>query len=397
MIILGFLPFVMVIGNSMFIPILPTIEMELGINSAQTGLLLTVFSIPAALIIPFTGFFANKFGRKKIILISLFLVGTGSILSAVSPFIGSTEASYALLIIGRVIQGLGAGGTAPLAMTLVGDLFTAGKRSKALGTIEVFNGLGKMLSPFFGIIAVMIVWHSAFWFYLLLVTVTFLGILTYVNTDKPTYPMSIKQYRNNVKAVLTKEHKWLLPVFFTGGVILFILFGLLVYLSYEAEMVYLVNGMTKGILFAVPLGVMTICSYFSGRYIGDDVGRVKIMVSSGLGLMLVVLIGGMLQHSFVMLVIMMTFFSAGAGFLLPCCNLFVTSNVSKEDRGSVVSLYGMVRFMGVALGPLIYSQWMYNEWWMFMYSFLLLIGAVIWLYVGWLALGDGDSLSTSPT
>ncbi|MBU9722458.1 MULTISPECIES: MFS transporter [Bacillaceae] len=385
MIVLGFLPFVMVIGNSMFIPILPSIEASMGLTPAEAGLLLTVFSVPAALIIPFISFLADNYGRKKVIMVSLFFVCLGSIISFVSVVIGGEGVSYIFLLIGRAIQGLGAGGTAPLAMAVIGDQFTGKNRSTALGTVEVFNGFGKMMSPFFGIVALMFFWHSAFLFYFLITFVTFLAIKTYILEERTTTNRTMKGYGQDVLQVVRREYSWLLPVFFTGGVILFILFGLLVYLSYEAERVYQVDGLGKGVLFVLPLGAMTIASYLSSQLIGGDNGRTRLVMGTGFGMMLLVLIFGMIEHSFFMLIAILTFFALGAGFILPCCNLFVTSSVSKSERGIVLGLYGMVRFLGVAFGPLVYSQWMMQEWWMFLYSSLLLIGVILWLYIGWLS------------
>ena len=44
---------------------------------------------------------------------------------------------------GRVLQGIGATGTAPIAMALSSDIFTSSDRSKSLGLLEASNGLGK--------------------------------------------------------------------------------------------------------------------------------------------------------------------------------------------------------------------------------------------------------------
>ncbi len=52
--------------------------------------------------------------------------------------------------------------------------------------------------------------------------------------------------------------------------------------------------------------------------------------------------------------------SIGTGFVLPCVNSFITGAVGKERRGFVTSLYGSVRFLGVAIGPPIFGRLM--EW-----------------------------------
>ncbi|EGK14318.1 major facilitator superfamily transporter YitG, partial [Desmospora sp. 8437] len=53
--ILSAVPVIMVLGNSMLIPVLPTIQSDLKISPLQVSLLITLFSIPAGIIIPLSG------------------------------------------------------------------------------------------------------------------------------------------------------------------------------------------------------------------------------------------------------------------------------------------------------------------------------------------------------
>ncbi|MGG3737832.1 MFS transporter [Aeribacillus pallidus] len=53
-----------------FIPVLSNIQQSLHLSYEETGLILSVFSIPAALIIPFLGFLSDRFTRKQVILSS---------------------------------------------------------------------------------------------------------------------------------------------------------------------------------------------------------------------------------------------------------------------------------------------------------------------------------------
>ncbi|HLR51611.1 MAG TPA: MFS transporter, partial [Candidatus Avamphibacillus sp.] len=50
--------------------------------------------------------------------------------------------------------------------------------------------------------------------------------------------------------------------------------------------------------------------------------------------------------------------SIGAGLTLPCVNSLITGSVGKERRGFVTSLYGSVRFIGVAIGPPVFARLM---------------------------------------
>lgn len=71
------IPLVMVLGNSMLIPVLPTMKNKMHLTSLQTSLLITAFSIAAGIVIPLAGYLSDRFGRKIVILFSLALYGVG--------------------------------------------------------------------------------------------------------------------------------------------------------------------------------------------------------------------------------------------------------------------------------------------------------------------------------
>ncbi|MCL4441058.1 MAG: MFS transporter, partial [Firmicutes bacterium] len=120
---LGTVPFIMVLGNSMLIPVLPQMQKELGISQFQTSLVISLFSVPAGLVIPFAGFLSDRIGRKKVIAPSLIIYGIGGLIAGIAALL--LQKAYWVIIAGRIIQGIGAAGTAPVAMALVGDIFTS--------------------------------------------------------------------------------------------------------------------------------------------------------------------------------------------------------------------------------------------------------------------------------
>lgn len=129
---LASIPFIMVLGNSMLIPILPQIKQELNITQFQVSLIITLFSFSAAIVIPFSGFLSDRFGRKKVIIPSLILFAIGGVVAGLALWFLKEQTAYWTMLAGRTIQGIGAAGTAPIAMALVGDIFKGGAQSKAL-------------------------------------------------------------------------------------------------------------------------------------------------------------------------------------------------------------------------------------------------------------------------
>ena len=74
-------PLILVLGNSMLIPILPKMKSELDISQFQVSLIITAFSVAAAVSIPFLGYLSDRFSRKTVIIPALFLYGSGGLLA----------------------------------------------------------------------------------------------------------------------------------------------------------------------------------------------------------------------------------------------------------------------------------------------------------------------------
>ncbi|MGG0382576.1 MFS transporter [Priestia filamentosa] len=377
-VMLGLLPFIMVLGNSSLIPILPEIQQNLNLNDTQTSFILSAFSLPAALAIPFVGILSDRYGRRKLIVLSLILVILGSLIAGVSEIVGS-QYSYSLLTVGRIIQGVGAAGTTPLAMALAGDLFSGDRRAKVLGILEVYNGIGKVIAPIIGAVIALIAWYALFFLFPLVAIIPLIGVARYVKEEKQKSTVSFSTYIKKLGKVLKREQRWLYPMFFLGGLCLFLLFGSLYYLSFLIEEKYGMDGFFKGTSFAIPLGAMTITSYWTGKRIKEDKILMGKLIIVGITFLISMFFVMVLFHSLSILMFCLTIALGGLGFLLPCINMLVTSSVRDEERGFIVSIYGMVRFIGVALGPIIFEVWMSDVETMFYYAFMLIVMASLWV------------------
>ncbi|MBN1906433.1 MAG: MFS transporter, partial [Deltaproteobacteria bacterium] len=98
------------------------------------------------------------YGRRTMLLISLFFFTTGSILASVSP-------TFVFNIIARVIIGLGLGALSALCFSVVGDLFTApAEKSKWTGLLNLSAGVAAIFGPVLvGIITDNLSWRYFFW------------------------------------------------------------------------------------------------------------------------------------------------------------------------------------------------------------------------------------------
>ncbi|MEW6276840.1 MAG: MFS transporter [Bacillota bacterium] len=348
---LSSVPFIMVLGNSLLIPVLPAIKNALHLTQFKVSLLITLFSIPAGLIIPLAGFLSDRYGRKQVIIPSLVLYGLGGVAAGLTA-IFIQQVTYPLILGGRILQGIGAAGTAPIAMALCGDLFTGKWRSQALGIIEAANGFGKVVSPVLGALLGLIAWYAAFLFFPLAVIPAAAGMWLLVREPRTTRTtQNIGQYLQSFAGVFEKRSVMLLTSFFGGMMALLLLFGVLFFLSEHLETVFHYNGIRKGAALAIPVLFMCATSYATGTLIKKKARLMKWLVVAGLALIAASLAAlGIRQQTFFFFVAI-SLAGVGTGLTLPCLNTIITSSTASARRGLVTSLYGSVRFFGVAFGP----------------------------------------------
>ncbi|WP_227934967.1 MFS transporter [Alkalihalobacillus deserti] len=379
---IGLLPVIMVLGNSMFIPLLPQIQMDMGLSTIESGWLLTSFSIPAAFLVPVGGFLSDRYGRKKIALIALPVIMSGCLISALAGLRTGSASLFQLMIVGRVFQGIGAGLVTPLAMAFITDIYHGEQRNRALGSIEVFNGMGKVISPIIGGIILAVSWSLSFVVLLGLSLFAFLGILLLIDTEvllRKTVEATNGK-RERIKTLFIAHWRWLLPVFSSGAIGMFLLFGYLFYYSYLLEAT-LLSPLWHGLLLAVPFFMLTLFSYGTARKLNGQEDHYKKAIITGLILMV---FGSTLMISLdhlILFISSLVLFSSGFGIMLPAANAALASIVPKRERGTIFSFYAMMRFMGVAFGPLCFGMWIQNiEQMVFTALFFISLNCVVVLY-----------------
>lgn len=351
------IPLILVLGNSMLIPVLPRMKSELDISQFQVSLVISAFSIAAAISIPVLGYLSDRFSRKAIIIPSLILYGIGGLLAGVAS--AWFDNSYTWILAGRIMQGMGAAGTAPIAMALTGDLFKGGEQSKVLGLVEASNGFGKVISPIIGSLLALLFWYAAFFAFPVFCLISVLFTIFFIKEKKSKKePPPVGKYIKGLASVFKTEGRWLFAAYLTGATCLFTLFGILFYISDILEKDYQIDGVLKGSILAIPLLVMTITSYITGSKIGKKMKLMKTLIILGLLLMTISFASLIFFKKLVPFFAVLAVSSIGTGLVLPCINSFITGSVPTDRRGFVTSLYGSVRFLGVAIGPPVFGSLM---------------------------------------
>jgi len=349
--VLATVPFIMVLGNSMLIPVLPAIQKALDLSLLQTA-----FSIPAGLTIPFAGVLSDQAGRKIVMAPALIIYGIGGILAGLAALVFKSEA-YPYILGARIIQGIGAGGTYQLAMALAGDLIQDQERAQVLGLLEAANGLGKVVSPLAGATIGLISWYMPFFVYGVLALPIALAIFFIAKEPKTSKKaQSLSSYFSNLLQILKKKGVNLGIAFLCGLIVLFSLFGLLSFFSDLLESSFHLGIFERGLVIAVPVLTMAITSYLFGIVLKKQI--VKMMKLAIIGGLLLVALGLFLfplGHTVFTKTLFSTLIGIGTGMALPSLNTLITSSAPTSERGLITCLYGTVRFFGVAIGPPLFS------------------------------------------
>ncbi|WP_020618006.1 MFS transporter [Paenibacillus daejeonensis] len=349
-------PLIMTLGNSILIPVLPTLQRVLKVSSLQISMLITVYSVAAILMIPLAGYLSDRFGRKRIMIPSLIIAGVGGLVSGLAPLFAG-EAVYGVILAGRLIQGIGAAGAAPIVMPLVGDMYKSEKEvSGALGIVETSNTLGKVVSPILGALLALWTWTALFLSIPIFCLVSILLILFFIHVpsrDNKQQAQSIRDFVATLVKTAKAEGRWLSAIFIIGATAMLVLFGVLFYLSEVLEEVYKMTGVLKGAMLAIPLSALCLSSYLSGKWIGESKPHMKWVSLIGLALLTaaLIVIASTESQAIWLLFLCMGVGGIGIGAALPCMDALITEGIDKEQRGTVTSLYSSMRFIGVAAGP----------------------------------------------
>lgn len=356
---LSSVPLVMTLGNSMLIPVLPLISKKLAITSFQVSLIITVYSLVAIILIPIAGYLSDRIGRKMVMVPCIIIAGLGGAVSGWASW--KLDDPFLIILIGRILQGVGSAGAAPVVIPLVGDMFKKDEQiSAGLGLTETANTAGKVLSPIIGAVLASYSWFLPFWFIPFFCAISVLLVVLFVKVPKKEAkkPQTFREFAHSVKDIFAVNGKWLFAIFTVGCIIMFILFGILFYLSDMLEQQYNIHGLNKGFVLAIPLLALSISSYISGKKIGESKNVMKAVTIIGMGMVTLSFIAIRIQHSFIYLVTFLIITGIGIGITLPCLDAIITEGIEKEHRGTITSIYSAMRFIGVAAGPPIYAYFM---------------------------------------
>ena len=135
--------FMEVLDTSIANVALPHLAGDLGASNDESTWVLTSYLVSNAIVLPISGWLANLFGRKRFFLLCIFVFTVSSLLCGIAP-------SLPLLILFRVIQGVGGGGLQPMAQAILADTFPPQKRGLAFALYGITAVMAPTIGPTLG-------------------------------------------------------------------------------------------------------------------------------------------------------------------------------------------------------------------------------------------------------
>lgn len=164
------------LGTALISPLLDSLQDPYGASNVTIGLMMTVYTAPAIVIIPLVGVIADNYGRKPLIVLGLFLfsgAGVGMTLTI----------NYLVILILRLLQGVAFALVTPTIITSIGDLYNGSAEATGQGVRFGVSGLTQTVFPLVGGLLVTVAWQYP----LLLYTVGFpIAFVIALYFDEPT-------------------------------------------------------------------------------------------------------------------------------------------------------------------------------------------------------------------
>lgn len=333
--------FFIFLGFQMTLPTLPLFVKELDGSDQMIGLIVGIFTFSALLLRPMAGHMLETKGRKFVYLLglSIFVISVGSY-----AFI----ASIWLLIIMRVVQGVGWGYSTTATGTIATDLIPPKRRGEGLGYFGLSGNIALAFGPSLGLAL-----YGKISFTWLFIIAASLGLVAFILSNFITYK-PVKQTDDKREAT---KRKW--DIFeksaIKPSVLLFFITltfgGIATFLPVYTEQENIGGIEIYFLLYAL---FLLISRSFSGR-LYDRYGHIVVFLPGTLMIFIAMLLLMWLPNAMALFVAA-SLYGLGFGSIQPALQAWAVNNAAKERKGMATATYYSFFDLGIGIGALVFGQ-----------------------------------------
>jgi len=330
-----------IIGIVSVTPSLPYVAADLNIPKDKIGLIVSLFAMPGIFFTPVYGILADKFGRKKVLIPSLFMFG-------IFGTAGFFVRDFNLLLVLRFLSGMGAASLGALNVTLIGDLFVIEKRQRIVGYNNSALNFGTTIVPIIGGTLAMIHWNYV---YILPLLAVALAIWMVYSFEEPL--SNSKTTADYFRGFIDALKNYRISMMYVLSLLVYIIhFGSLwTYIPFLMKNKYTDSSFIFGLVLSGMSLTASVISIFFGKIaLKHSSGK---LFAGAFGLIATGLITVTFMPEWYLLFIPMVIYGAGFGIILPNIQSTVIKLAPENHRGVIVSLNRTISLLGQFSGPVI--------------------------------------------
>jgi predicted MFS family arabinose efflux permease len=328
-------------------PVLPHVADEFSVSIATAAGFAAVFAFTFAIVQPVLGAAADLFGKARLMIVCLVLLGCANILGAMSS-------SFSMLFVTRILAGIGSGGVFPIALSLTSDLVAPEKRQVAIGRTLAGSMTGNLLgASASGIIGDLLGWRGVLAVLGILAVVASFAVTTGLRgaalTRAPA-KMDLGVLRDGYRTIFANPNAYVCfgTVFVEGCCVLGLFPFIAAFLFELGETSLAIAGIViAGFAMGGLLYTLTV-SRFLPR-LGVNGMMITGATLVGLQLVIVAFGPGWKFQAFSLLLMGWSFYMIHGSLQV------FASELSAEARATALSLHSFFFFMGQTVGPIAYG------------------------------------------
>ncbi|MEX2463224.1 MAG: MFS transporter [Balneolaceae bacterium] len=329
-----------IMGVSSIAPALPSISRSLNVPTDQIGLLITFFTLPGILFTPILGILADRYGRKRILIPSLFLFGIAGTACAFAD-------NFHQLLLFRFFQGMGSASLGVINLTLLGDLYNERDRTTALGYNGSILSVGTALYPAIGGALTIIAWNYPFFLTLVAIPVGIFAA-TSLKSAKIENSEKLAVYFKQIGTAL--KSKFVIGLF-TSMMLTFLMLygGYITFFTILLDERFEQSALAIGLLLSSSSFITALTSSQLGRLtLRFDEKNLILTASLLYGLFFLIIPAITTVWGFL---IPIAIFGVAQGINIPSVLNLITGYALKEYRAAFLSINWMMMRIGQAIGP----------------------------------------------
>ncbi len=347
LVIVFFTIFIDLMGFGILIPLLPTFaSKQLGISDFGIGIIVAIFSLMQFLFNPLLGKLSDKIGRKP-------LITTTLLMTATSYIIFSFADSFMILLISRMLAGIG-GSNIAVAQAYIADVTSKEERAKGMALIGVAFGLGFVFGPLIGALMAKFGYDIAglgsatFSVLAFLFAIFFLPESNLKKSNDVRISLKLIDIKYISKVLKIQRVGLLITLFFIIIFSIANLYGTFALLGYKH---FNFTDQQNGFLYGIMGAVGVLVQGFFVKLAGGKINERK-LVLWGTTLMMFGLGAIPYGYNFFGVAIVVTILSIGTGILQPTILSLVSKLSSENEQGAILGINQSLASLARVLGPL---------------------------------------------